>query len=163
MKKSLGLGLLLGVGLLSSQQAVAEVLTHAGAKVQITVPKGWTQHQDEDVLVIKAPDGGMAVVFAVLPEEHADKALEAIDKAIEKAVGTVTWEHNGEAKEEEINGMATSEWNGSAEDGSIYVDALAISTPADKVLGVYWFTAAAKWEGYEGAVKTIVRGLQPVK
>src|SRR6266545_5762781 len=163
MKKSvgIGIGIALSAGLLFADAASAEVLTHKGAKVQINVPKGWSQKQDGDVLVINAPNKGMSVVFVVLDQRNAEKAFAEMDRAVEKAVGEVEWEHDGNAVDEEINGMPTSEWNGSAKDGSVLVDVLSIDTPADKNLGVYWFTSAAEEKKYQADLETIVKGLKP--
>ena len=163
MKKSLSLGLVLA-GLLSvTGVAAADVLTHKGAKVQINVPKGWHEKQDGDVLMISAPSDEMQIVFIVLEQKEADAAFKEMDKAVEKAVGEVDWEHDGNAVEEEINGMSTSEWNGSAKKGSIYVDVLSIDTPSDKNLGVYWVTAAAAEKKYQADITTLVKGLKPAK
>jgi hypothetical protein len=161
MKKSLGLTLT--TLLLLTNVAPAEVLTHAGAKVQIMVPKGWHQSQDGDVLVISAPSDEMSVVFVVLEQNEADRAFKQMDRAVEKSVGEVDWDHDGNAVDEEINGMPTSEWNGTAKKGSIYVDVLSIDTPSDKNLGVYWFTAATAAKKYQADLKTIVKGLKPAK
>jgi hypothetical protein len=157
------LGLTFTCLLLLTNVAPAEVLTHNGAKVQITVPKGWHQKQDGDVLLISSPSDEMNVVFVVLEQNDVDKALAQMDRTVEKAVGEVTWDHDGNAVVEEINGMPTYEWNGSAKKGSIYVDVLSIDTPSDKNLGVYWFTAAAAAKRYEADLKTIVKGLKPAK
>jgi hypothetical protein len=163
MMKSLGIGLAICAGLLFAGAASAEVLTHAGAKVQINVPKGWTQQQDGDVLEINSPDKAMSVVFVVLEQKDAEKALAVMDKEVEKAVGAVEWERDGNALDEDINGMPTSEWNGSAKHGSILVDVLSIDTPSSKNLGVYWFTAAAEEKKYRADLKTIVKGLKPAR
>lgn len=159
MMKSLGIAVAL-CGLLAGA-ASAEVLTHSGAKVQINVPKGWTQSQDGDVLTINSPDKAVSVVFIVLEQKETEKAFAIMDKAVEKAVGEVEWEHDGKAVDEEINGMPTFEWNGSAKNGKLYVDVLSIDTPADKNLGVYWFTAAAAEKKNQADIDTIVKGLKP--
>jgi predicted Zn-dependent protease len=140
----------------------AEVLTHAGAQVEITVPDKWKQASDEDSLTITSPDDAMAVVFTVLDSNEADKAFDAIDKELEKALGEIKWQNDGKPSEEKINGMTAWEWNGSAKEGKMFVDCLSIDTPADKTLGVYWFTAAEFEKKYEADVETIVKGLKPV-
>ena len=162
MAKTFTMGVALAT-LLVGGVASAEVLVHAGAKVQIDVPKGWTQKQDGDVLAINSPDKAMSVVFVVLEQNEADKAFAMMDKAVEKAVGEVDWEHDGKAVEEKIHGMDTWEWNGSAKNGSIYVDVLSIDTPSDKNLGVYWFSSAAAEKKYQNDIDTLVKGLKPAK
>jgi hypothetical protein len=163
MKKSLAIGFALCSLVSFAGAASAEVLVHAGAKVQINVPKGWNQKQDGDVLAINSPDKAVSVVFVVLEQKDAEKAFALMDKSVENAVGEVEWEHDGKAVDEDINGMPTSEWNGSAKHGSVYVDVLSIDTPADKNLGVYWFTAAAAEKKYQAEINTIVKGLKPAR
>jgi predicted Zn-dependent protease len=163
MKKVLGLGLVLAATLLSSDLVQAEVLTHPGAKVQINVPAKWTQKQDGDSLLITSPDGGVAIVFVVIASKDVDAAFAAMDKELEKSTGGVEWANDGEATEETINGMPAAEWNGTAQDGEVYVDVLAIDTPAEKDLGIYWFTAAAAEKKNQADINTIVKGLKPIK
>jgi hypothetical protein len=163
IKTWLGRGLTLAAVLLTSGLAQADVVTHAGAKVQIDIPSGWKQEQKANSMVITAPDGNMSVVFVVLEGDEVDAAFEAMDKQVEKEFGPVTWAKDGEAVHEDINGMETDEWNGTAKDGALQVDVLAINTPADKALAVYWFTDTASAKKYEPALKQIVRGLKPAK
>jgi hypothetical protein len=163
MRTSFAVGFAMATLLLSAELLPAEVLTHAGAKVQINVPEKWTQKQDGDVLVITSPDGGVGLVFAVVAEEDAEAVFEAMDKQLEQQTGTIAWENDGEASELTINGMPAAEWNGSAKGGAMFVDVLVIDTPADKDLGVYWFTDAASEKKNQAAIETIVKGLKPVK
>jgi hypothetical protein len=162
MMKSFGRGALLATLLLSSSAlSHAEVLSHPGAKVDIDVPARWTQKQDGDVLVISSPDGGVSIVFAVVPEKDVEAVFTALDKKLEQELGAIEWENDGEAADLEINGMAGAEWNGSAKGGEVYVDVVVLDTPTSKDLGIYWFTAAAAEKANQAAVEQIVKGLKP--
>jgi hypothetical protein len=162
MMKSL-IGITLASLLLVADVASAEVLTHAGAKVQINVPKGWHQKQDGDVLHISAPSNELQIVFIVLSQSEAKQAFKEMDKAVEDAVGEVEWERDGKAAEEEINGMPAWEWNGSAKNETIYVDVLSIDTPSNKNLGVYYFSSGDAEKKYKADIEAIVKGLKPMK
>lgn len=113
-------------------------------------------------MTITAPDESMAVVFNVLEADVADKALEAMDKELEKAIGEIKWDNDGKATEEEINGMKTYEYNGKAKGGAMLVDCLVIDTPSEKSLAVYWFSTVEAEKKYEADIATIVKGLKPI-
>ena len=163
MTKPIARGLALAALLFSADLVQAEVLTHTGAKVQITVPDKWTQKKDGDVLVVNSPDGGVGIVFVAVDSENMDAVFDELDKKLEQDTGAIEWENDGEASEEDINGMPAAEWNGSAKDGALYVDVLVIDTPADKDLGIYWFTAADAEKKNQADINTIVKGLKPLK
>ncbi|MBF0500274.1 MAG: hypothetical protein HQM09_09080 [Candidatus Riflebacteria bacterium] len=148
---------------LVSGSAFATTLTHAKAKVEITVPDTWKSAQDGDVMTLSAPDDSMSVVFMIMDSAAADKAFESIDKDLEKNLGPITWANDGKAIDEKINDMPTSEWNGKTKDGKMMVDCLSIDTPSDKALGVYWFSTEESEKKYEADIATIVKGLKPLK
>ncbi|MBF0542868.1 MAG: hypothetical protein HQM08_00470 [Candidatus Riflebacteria bacterium] len=143
-------------------QVAATTLTHSGAQVEITVPDGWKSNQEADVIKIAAPDDSMAVVFTVVAEEKADKAFDAIEKALEKSVGQILYDNDGKPIEEKINGMPTWEWDGATKDGKLKVYSLSIETPSGKTLVVYWFGTPESEKKYEADIKTIAQGLKPL-
>lgn len=140
----------------------ATTLTHSPAQVEITVPDTWKSSQDGDTMTLTSPDEEMAVVFNVLEADQADKALETMDKELEKAIGEITWENDGKFSEESINGMTTYMWNGKAKGGAMSVDCLQIDTPSEKSLVVYWFGTADAEKKFDADIQTIVKGLKPL-
>jgi hypothetical protein len=130
------------------------------AKVEITSPEGWNSSQEGDVVKIATPDNSMAVVFMILPEGLEDKAIEEIEKSLAKEIGDVAWKEK--PQHEEINGMAAEIWEGSAKEGKLGVDAVYINTPADKSLGIYWFSAPEAAQKYDKDIETIIKGLKPL-
>lgn len=162
MKRVLMTLMVLAVACFLPGNGLAEVLTHESGKVEITVPEKWVQKREGAFLTITSPDGGLAVVFMMLEAAAVDKAFEAVGKELDKILGAVTWENDGKPAEEKINEMPTWEWNGKTKDGKVVVGVLSIDTPADKNLGIYWFTDVENEKKYEEDVKTIVRGLKPM-
>lgn len=140
----------------------SNVLTHEDAQIQITVPTSWTQEPEGDVMTITSPDKEMAVVFMILHPKDKDKVLEEMDASLEKSVGEITWENDGNAKAEEINGMKCDEWIGVAKSG-VQVDCIALDTPSGKVLGIYWLDTPESEKKFAAEIETIVRGLKPIE
>lgn len=162
MKKIYGsLLVMVLLGIASSLFAV-EVLTHPEAQVEITVPDSWKQAPEGNVLKITAPDESMAVVFMVLSPSETDKALAEVDAELEKAIGEITWENEGNATDTEVNGMQGDLWNGTAKEGKFQVECIALNTPSGKTLGIYWFDTPESEVKYEKDIDTIVNGLKPV-
>jgi hypothetical protein len=140
--------------------ALAANFQFSAAKVEITSPEGWKSSQEGDVVTIGAPDDSISVVFMVLPEGLEDKAIEEIEKNLEKAIGKVAWKEK--PTHEEVNGMPSEIWEGTAKEGKMVVEAMYTNTPADKSLGVYWFSTPEADKKYEKEIETIVKGLKPM-
>jgi predicted Zn-dependent protease len=162
MKKVLGFLLVVVLVGISSSLFAVEVLTHPEAQVQITVPDQWKQVQKEDVLEIYSPGDEMAVVFMILAPKEAEKALDQVDKELEKKLGEIKWENNGDSKPEEINGMKGEIWNGTAKEGKFQVECITLDTPSGKILGIYWFDTPESEVKFQKDIVTIVKGLKPV-
>ena len=162
MKKILGLVLAITLACFVPGVSLAEVLTHPGAQIEITVPDKWTQTQEGEMLTVTAPDGEMAIMFMVLEQAEKDKVLEAIDKSLEAKLGEIKWENEGNSKPEEINGMKGDIWNGTAKEGKFQVECISLDTPSDKNLGIYWFDTPESEKKYEKEIDLIVKGLKPI-
>lgn len=162
MKKMFGLLLAVALACFIPGIGAAEVLTHEGAQIEITVPDNWKQTPEENVLKIMSPDGEMGVTFMVLAQSEADKAFAEVDAALEKALGDIKWENDGKSKPEEINGMKGEIWEGTAKEGKLQVECISLDTPSDKNLGIYWFDTPESEKKYEKDIDIIVNGLKPI-
>lgn len=162
MKRFFYMTLVMALCCLVPSQLAATTLTHAGAQVEITVPDTWKSNQDGDVITITAPDDAMSLVFMILNPKEADKALEEVDNELEKTIGTIKWDNEGNSKPEEINGMKGEFWGGTAKEGKFQVECYSLDTPSGKKLGVYWFDTPESEKKYEKDIETIVKGLKPM-
>ncbi|MBF0408747.1 MAG: hypothetical protein HQM10_15475 [Candidatus Riflebacteria bacterium] len=140
----------------------AKTLTHEAGKVEITIPDGWKEVASEDSLTVTSPDDSLAVVFSMFEAKEADKCFDNIDKELEKALGEIKWENDGKAKVTDCNGMPCSEWSGTAKDGKMFVDCDSIDTPADKTLGIYYFSTEESLKKFEKDLDALVRGIKPL-
>lgn len=51
---------------------------------------------DGEVLTLSTPDEGINVVLGMLDKGDSDKTGEAMDDALEKELGNIDWEKDGE-------------------------------------------------------------------
>jgi predicted Zn-dependent protease len=146
--------------LASPTAALAETVVHQGAKVEISLPDGWKSQQDGDAMNVASPDGELMIVFVVLDSADAEKGFELIDKKLEESTGAIEWEEK--PSNDKINGMDCEIWNGTAKDGTLHIEAVYIDTPADKSLGVYWFSTTESEAKFQKEIDLVVKGLKPV-
>lgn len=162
MKVIFRLVLVCALVLFATASFAANVLTHEAAQVEIAIPANWTQSADGDVMTIESPDKEMAVVFMILNPKTADKALEELDATLEKTIGEITWNDEGAAKTEEINGMSCDVWVGVAEKSKVQVECISLDTPSGKKLGIYWLDTPESEKKFAADIETIMQGLKPV-
>jgi hypothetical protein len=143
--------------------AFATTLTHSGGKVEIGVPDGWKSSQDGDTITLEPADEAMSVVFTIVDGDKADQVFEEIDKEVEKKVGEITWENGGKPSEVDVNSMDGYEYNGSAQKGKLNIYCLAINTPSDKTVLLYWFSDEASDKKYEKDSTFILENIKPLK
>ncbi|MBF0409620.1 MAG: hypothetical protein HQM10_19930 [Candidatus Riflebacteria bacterium] len=162
MKKNLVLFLAFVLVSFFPSFVAAAVVPLADANVEITVPDGWSQESKEAAVVIASPDKTMSVVFLAIPGDSDGKTFDAVDKAVEKELGTVKWEKDGEGVPEEINGMKGEIYNGTAKEGKIQVECIWLESAPGKNLYIYWFDTADSEKKYQKDIDVIVKGLKPM-
>lgn len=142
-----------------SAGAFAEAISFDAAGLEVMVPAGWNMAKDGATMSITAPDKEMAIVFLVLPQAAADKAIEAIEKELDKAVGKIKWDKT--ATKDKIGGMEAEVWEGTAQDGKLQVEAIYVDLPGDKnTLGIFWFDTPESEKKYAKEIEVIVKGIK---
>ncbi|MFZ5949865.1 MAG: hypothetical protein ACOYXC_04130 [Candidatus Rifleibacteriota bacterium] len=162
MRKNLLVVFVLVMVAFGSLAFAADVLVHEGAQVEITIPENWARNVEGDGMTVVAPNEEMSIAFMILDADKADKVLEQIDASVDKEIGKVAWENNGESKPENINGMEGENWYGTAQGGKIQVECIVLDAPTGKKLVLYWFDTPESEKKYEAEIGMIVRGLKPV-
>ncbi len=155
MKKTVMMACML-LSLVAARATFAATVMLEDAKLEIPVPEGWTSEKEAAVAVLTAPDKAMAIVLVSLPAEKADKAFEALEDKLDKAVGKVKWDKKG--TKDKLAGVDVEIWNGTAKDGSLQVEAIYMDI-GEKTVGIYWFDSPESEKKYAKDIDTICKGM----
>ena len=91
--------------------AWAEMMQNKQAKVQMTVPQGWTMSTEDGVTTIASKDDLMIVMFWALEEDELEVGLEAWYTELHKMMTDIKETH-AEPKETTINGFEAVQMDG---------------------------------------------------
>ena len=141
---------------------IAETVTVESAGIQFDSPKDWKVKKEGESVTVDSADGGVSIVFQILPGKAQDAAVKAIEDSLDKAIGKVKWGEKATSKEK-VNGMDAEIWNGTAKEGKLQVEAIYLESPADKTVGIYWFDTPESEAKNKADADSLWKSIKPLE
>ncbi|GAB4271874.1 MAG: hypothetical protein Kow0029_09950 [Candidatus Rifleibacteriota bacterium] len=145
---------------LSCSVSAKEVVLRTG-EIKIFLPDSWKNSFSGDMISSESPDGGVAILFALLQNSQLDNALQEAEASILDAVGQIF--PNGEVLDFMVNGMPATMQKGIAQNGLTSVSLTLILTPNKRWLMILYMGSKEREAIWRSYLNDILKGVKPLK
>lgn len=137
-----------------------ETITHTDARVQFTIPSGWSGKAADDRYIVAAPDDRLEVFFYVPSDGDFDKAVDDVVAEMNKNLQNL--KVTEKAKKDTLNGMErVSEYGTAVYDGTQVIWGLnAIKAPGNHLF-VVTVADPKDFEGNKAGYSALIGSIKP--
>ncbi len=140
----------------------AERIEHKGARVAITVPKGWKTKQDGEVLTVMDQNEDVAAAFTVVEESALGQASQNVGKSLGEKIQNLKF---GKEEKIDINGMKGIAIDGDGQMSGVDVDLMVVvlDTPVEgKAMMILAIAEDAKLARHKDELKFLFSNITPL-
>jgi hypothetical protein len=137
-----------------------ETITHTDARVQFTIPSGWSGKAAEDRYIVASPDDRLEVFFYVPSDGNFDKAVDDVVAEMNKHLQNL--KVTEQAKKDTLNGMSrVSEYGTAVYQGTPVIWGLnAIKAPGNHLF-VVTVADPKDFEGNKAGYSALIGSIKP--